>query len=123
VPSGPGIRSCRDDLCPLATLRGYPAGGSRNQREPSLVRPSDWCRILPWKITVRGRPGATRRDAPLGAPLTVIFARRGGEGKGEARLEPSDLFLIRVSARRLKQRFRASELRIGYCASPLPGPL
>jgi len=34
--SWPGSDSRRDDPCPLVTLRGYPAGGSRNQREPKL---------------------------------------------------------------------------------------
>jgi hypothetical protein len=36
--SWPGSDSRRDDPCPLVTLRGYPAGGSRNQREPSRER-------------------------------------------------------------------------------------
>jgi integrase len=33
--SWPGSDSRHDDPCPLVTLRGYPAGGSPNQREPS----------------------------------------------------------------------------------------
>jgi integrase len=36
--SWPGSDSRHDDPCPLVTLRGYPAGGSRNQREPSRER-------------------------------------------------------------------------------------
>jgi hypothetical protein len=38
----PGSDSRHDDACPLVTLRGYPAGDSRNQREPGReVRPPD----------------------------------------------------------------------------------
>ena len=36
--SWPGSDSRHDDPCPLVTLRGYPAGGIRNQREPSRER-------------------------------------------------------------------------------------
>lgn len=36
--SWPGSDSRHDDPCPLVTLRGYPAGGSPNQREPSRER-------------------------------------------------------------------------------------
>ena len=31
---------------------------------------------MPWKISVKGGACAIACDAPLGAPLTVIFARR-----------------------------------------------
>jgi hypothetical protein len=37
--SWPGSDSRHDDRCPLVTLRGYLAGGSRNQRKPR--RPKD----------------------------------------------------------------------------------
>jgi integrase len=36
--SWPGSDSRHDDLCPLVTLRAYPAGGSGNQRELSRER-------------------------------------------------------------------------------------
>ena len=36
--SWPGNDSRHDDPCLPVTLRGYPAGGNRNQREPSRER-------------------------------------------------------------------------------------
>ena len=36
--SWPGSDSRHDDPCPLVTLRGYPAGGSRNQEGDRVER-------------------------------------------------------------------------------------
>jgi hypothetical protein len=81
VPSRPGIRSCRGEPCPLVTLGGYRAGDSRNQRELSRV----WS-VLPTgagSAVEDNSQGPARRDAPLGAPLMVLLARRRNARCGE----------------------------------------
>ena len=47
--SWPGSDSRHDDPCPLVTPRGYPAGGIRNQREPSRKRS-----VLPTSANLTG---------------------------------------------------------------------
>jgi hypothetical protein len=54
------------------------------EAESREVRPPDRCQVLPWKISVRGGACAIAAgDAPSGAPLTVIFARRENVRRGE----------------------------------------
>ena len=58
--------------------------GQVRETESREVRPPDRRQVLPWKISVKGGACAIATgDAPLGAPLTVIFARRENARRGE----------------------------------------
>jgi hypothetical protein len=75
-----------DDQTNNANDHGNDGGHTR-----SSPRPPDRCRILPWKISVKGGACAIAvGDAPVGAPLTVIPARRQDARRGRtARTTPS----------------------------------
>ena len=53
------------------------------RRGRAEIRPPDRCRVLPWRSRSGGACAIRDSDAPLGAPLTVIFARReNGRARG-----------------------------------------
>ena len=70
--SGGNFRAGSDSKSYRSTCRRCIGDSGIDQSFATAPLPPDRCRILPWKITVKGLPEGTR----LGAPLTVIFARR-----------------------------------------------
>ena len=66
------FRAGSDSKSYRSTCRRCIGDSGIDQSFATAPLPPDRCRILPWKITVKGLPEGTR----LGAPLTVIFARR-----------------------------------------------